>query len=60
LLDAVTAASVTPAQALALTGVGSLAAGQRADLVVVDDDLHLQRVMRRGSWLAPDVPDSDR
>ena len=60
LLDAVTAASVTPARTLGLTGVGSLAAGQRADVVVVDDDLELTRVMRRGSWLAPDVPDSDR
>jgi N-acetylglucosamine-6-phosphate deacetylase len=60
LLDAVTAASVTPAQTLGLTGVGSLAAGQQADVVVVDDDLQLRRVMRRGSWLAPDVPHSDR
>jgi N-acetylglucosamine-6-phosphate deacetylase len=59
-LDAVTAASVTPAQTLGLAGVGSLAAGQRADVVVVDDDLQLRRVMRRGSWLSPDVPDSDR
>jgi N-acetylglucosamine-6-phosphate deacetylase len=59
LLDAVTAASVAPAQTLGLTGVGSLAAGQQADVVVVDDDLQLRRVMRRGSWLAPDVPDSD-
>jgi N-acetylglucosamine-6-phosphate deacetylase len=60
LLDAVTAASVTPAQAIGLTGVGSLAAGQQADVLVVDDDLRLTRVMRRGSWLAPDAPDSDR
>jgi N-acetylglucosamine-6-phosphate deacetylase len=63
LLDVVTAASVTPAQALGLTGVGSLAAGHRADVVVVDDDLRLARVLRRGSWLASDVPvvpDSDR
>ena len=60
LLDAVTAASVTPAQTLGLTGVGSLAAGQHADVVLVDDDLQLRRVMRRGSWLAPDVRDSDR
>jgi len=60
LLDAVTAASVTPAQTLGLTGVGSLAAGQQADVVVVDDDLQLRRVLRRGSWLALDVPDSDR
>ena len=60
LLDAVTAASVAPARTLGLAGVGSLAAGQRADVVVVDDDLELTRVMRRGRWLAPDVPDSDR
>jgi N-acetylglucosamine-6-phosphate deacetylase len=60
LLDAVTAASVTPAQTLGLPGVGSLAAGQQADVIVVDDDLQLMRVMRRGSWLAPDVPDGDR
>jgi N-acetylglucosamine-6-phosphate deacetylase len=60
LLDAVAAASVTPAQTLGLTGVGSLAAGQRADVVVVDDDLQLRRVLRRGSWLAPGAPDIDR
>ena len=62
LVDAVTAASVTPAQALDLAGVGSLAPGQRADVLVVDDDLQLTRVLRRGRWLppeAPDTPDSD-
>lgn len=51
LLDAVTAASLTPADALGLADVGSLGAGQRADVVVVDDDLRLQRVLRRGHWL---------
>jgi N-acetylglucosamine-6-phosphate deacetylase len=60
LVDAVTAASLSPAQALGLTGVGSLAAGQQADVVVVDDGLRLTRVMRRGSWLAEDVHGSDR
>ncbi len=55
LADAVTAASLTPAQTLGLTGVGTLAAGQQADVVVVDDDLRLRRVMRRGSWLSDDV-----
>ena len=60
LRDAVAAASDTPARALGLAGVGALAAGQAADVVVVDDDLQLVRVMRRGSWLAPDVPDTDR
>jgi N-acetylglucosamine-6-phosphate deacetylase len=57
--DAVTAASATPARTLGLTGVGSLAAGQRADVVVVDDDLQLRRVMRRGSWLTPGAPDTE-
>jgi N-acetylglucosamine-6-phosphate deacetylase len=51
LVDAVRAASATPARALALEGVGALAAGSSADVVVVDDALEGRRVMRRGSWL---------
>jgi N-acetylglucosamine-6-phosphate deacetylase len=52
LADAVTAASSTPAAVLGLSGeVGGLAPGLRADLLVVDDDLHLQRVMRSGRWV---------
>jgi N-acetylglucosamine-6-phosphate deacetylase len=51
LVDAVKAASTTPARALALAGVGSLVAGASADLVVVDDELSVQRVLRRGAWL---------
>ena len=51
LLDAVTAASSTPSQALALPGVGSLQPGYLADVVVVDDELSLQGVLRRGEWL---------
>jgi N-acetylglucosamine-6-phosphate deacetylase len=51
LLDAVTAASRTPAAALALDGVGTLAAGQHADLLVVDDGLSPMRVLRHGRWL---------
>jgi ornithine cyclodeaminase/alanine dehydrogenase-like protein (mu-crystallin family) len=35
--DAVRAASTTPARALAFDGVGALAAGLRADVLVVDD-----------------------
>jgi N-acetylglucosamine-6-phosphate deacetylase len=31
--------------------VGSLAAGQHADVLVVDDRLSLRRVLRRGAWL---------
>jgi N-acetylglucosamine-6-phosphate deacetylase len=47
---AVAAACRTP---LALLGVGDrgrLAAGQRADLVELDDDLAVRRVMRAGRW----------
>ena len=51
LADAVKAASTTPARALALSDVGSLSAGLRADVVVLDDQLSVQRVLRRGSWL---------
>jgi N-acetylglucosamine-6-phosphate deacetylase len=31
---------------------GRLAAGQRADLVELDADLNVRRVMRAGAWLA--------
>ena len=51
LLDAVTAASSTPSQTLALAGIGGLQAGHLADVVVVDDELSLDAVMRRGEWL---------
>ncbi|GAB3444661.1 amidohydrolase family protein [Phycicoccus ginsengisoli] len=52
LLDAVTAASRTPSAALTLDRVGTLAAGQHADVLVVDEDLSLRAVLRRSSWLA--------
>ena len=51
LADAVAAASLTPARALSLTGVGSLAPGARADVLVVDEALHPLRVLRHGAWL---------
>jgi len=51
LADAVYAASATPARALELAGAGALVAGGHADVVVVDDELALQRVLRRGAWL---------
>jgi N-acetylglucosamine-6-phosphate deacetylase len=51
LTDAVRAASETPARALALDRVGALAEGSHADVLVVDDALVAQRVMRRGAWL---------
>ncbi len=51
LADAVTAATLTPARALSLEGVGSLAPGSHADVLVVDDQLRPLRVLRRGTWL---------
>ena len=51
LADAVTAAAHTPARALSLEGVGSLVPGSRADVLVVDRDLRLVRVLRHGAWL---------
>lgn len=52
LLDAVRAASLTPAAALGLDHVcGSLTPGLHADLLVTDAELRLQQVMRRGVWL---------
>jgi N-acetylglucosamine-6-phosphate deacetylase len=51
LLDVVRAASTTPAAAWGLDDVGSIEAGRRADLVVLDDRLEVVRVMRAGAWL---------
>jgi N-acetylglucosamine-6-phosphate deacetylase len=50
--DAVRAAATVPAATLGLPGVGSLHAGGRADLVVLDASLHVARVMRGGRWVA--------
>ena len=52
LADAVRAASLTPATVLARSDIGRLAAGARADLVAVDDDLRPLGVMRAGAWVA--------
>ncbi|MCC2314399.1 N-acetylglucosamine-6-phosphate deacetylase [Cellulomonas xiejunii] len=52
LLDAVRAASATPAQVLGRHDVGALVAGRRADLVVTTADLRPVRVARDGSWVA--------
>lgn len=52
LVDAVAAASRTPARALGLDGrAGILARGRPADLVVADADLRPVRVMRGGDWV---------
>ncbi|PVG84286.1 N-acetylglucosamine-6-phosphate deacetylase [Nocardioides gansuensis] len=52
LVDAVRAATATPAAALGLPDVGELRAGARADLVLLDDDLGLLRVLHAGEWLS--------
>ncbi|MGA7204374.1 MAG: N-acetylglucosamine-6-phosphate deacetylase [Specibacter sp.] len=52
LSDALLSATVVPAGVLGLTDeVGSLRRGLRADALIVDADLLLQRVMRAGNWL---------
>jgi N-acetylglucosamine-6-phosphate deacetylase len=50
LVAAVAQASMNPALALGLPSVG-LAAGAAADLVVLDSDLAVTGVLRRGSWV---------
>jgi N-acetylglucosamine-6-phosphate deacetylase len=50
--DACRMASTTPARAIGLDkAVGALVPGLRADLVVLDADLRVVRVMRAGGWL---------
>ncbi|GIJ28131.1 N-acetylglucosamine-6-phosphate deacetylase [Micromonospora qiuiae] len=50
--DAVRMVSTTPALAVGLGDrVGALTAGLRADLVVLDDELNVVRVMRAGEWV---------
>jgi N-acetylglucosamine-6-phosphate deacetylase len=50
--QAVAAASTNPADLLGATDRGRIAAGQRADLLELDPDLHVQRVMHAGVWAA--------
>ena len=49
---AVAAATRVPLALLGVTDRGRLAVGQRADLVELDDDLAVRRVMRGGGWVA--------
>ncbi len=51
LLAAARSTSLVPARSLDLKDVGSLRPGAYADLVVLDPDLAVARVMRRGAWL---------
>lgn len=50
-LEVLQAATATPARMLGLPGVGVLAPGAFADLVVLTEALHVSRVMYRGAWL---------
>ena len=50
-VTAVAAATSTPAALLDLSDRGSLTTGLRADLVVLDGDWRVQRVMRAGDWV---------
>ncbi|WP_182898522.1 N-acetylglucosamine-6-phosphate deacetylase [Microbispora sp. H10830] len=52
LVDAALTASLTPARVLGLDGeIGSITVGKYADLVVLDDDLSVGGVMKRGAWV---------
>ncbi len=50
LAQAVRAATATPADYLSLTTVGRLTPQRRADLVELDSELMVTRVMHRGTW----------
>jgi len=50
---ALEAATSHPADYLGLTDVGRIESGRWADLVCLDDDCAVQRVMRRGTWVGP-------
>jgi N-acetylglucosamine-6-phosphate deacetylase len=50
LVDVARMAATTPARAIGLTDRGALEPGLRADLVVLDGDLAVRRVMRGGAW----------
>jgi N-acetylglucosamine-6-phosphate deacetylase len=53
LQEAVRAATTTPADLLGRPDLGRLAVGAKADLVVLDDDLAVEAVLRRGRWIRP-------
>lgn len=48
--EVATMAAMTPARRHGLVDVGTIAAGRRADLAVVDDQGTLHRLMSAGSW----------
>jgi len=57
LADAAVSAALTPARALGIADrVGSLEVGKQADLVVLDADLRVASVMRKGEWVDAPSP----
>jgi N-acetylglucosamine-6-phosphate deacetylase len=50
--EVVRAATASPAAMLGLDRVGALRPGFSADLVVLDEDLVVRRVLRRGRWVS--------
>jgi N-acetylglucosamine-6-phosphate deacetylase len=51
LVDASRMASTTPAETFGWYDVGGIETGKRADLVVLDEEYAVRKVMRAGSWL---------
>ncbi|WP_214414866.1 N-acetylglucosamine-6-phosphate deacetylase [Sphaerisporangium fuscum] len=52
IVEAAEMASLTPARVLGLSDdIGSITVGKHADLVVLDDALTVQGVMRQGTWI---------
>ncbi|WP_406233859.1 N-acetylglucosamine-6-phosphate deacetylase [Nocardia sp. NBC_01009] len=51
LRDAVIAATSIPARSAGLADLGDISTDQFADLLIVDDNLQLRRVLRHGQWL---------
>ena len=51
-IEAVRVTATTPARAVGWVDSGDLATGMRADLVVLDAAVRVQRVMRGGAWVA--------
>ena len=51
LVGAAAMCAATPARAMGLTDRGTIAPGKRADLVVLDEQFGIARVMRGGQWL---------
>ena len=51
LAEAAAMTSATPAAVLGRPDIGSIETGRAADLVLLDDELHLQAVMSAGRWV---------